>query len=432
MRAKRKKPTAPGKSFFFNTQRNGVPLPEQQLIPANWGSCARRGPPCDQWPNGQPQCYNWHSVGCTGLHCFRTHRHCPNYLEKAGRFCFGDRHRMQCPHSLSVKRGARNSQAMSDFSGDCVKPCTKHRGVKRKRQRRASRQCCINDAGAQLPSSNHMHLGIRLQPSHYRAPSREFPQEEATFSTPETAIPQTPPQVVPARSIAGCSLQRLERISRTMARVLRHDSNFPVRSDGYCQVKRLLQYAPIKTLGATTADIEKVVAGTPESGNLKQRFQLAENNRLVRAAQGFSRAEVDADEICRPLGPDEQWLPCYHGSYMRLWPAIKARGLIPGGHKGRSFRRDIHFSTANPCSSRVPRAASGISDTCNLVIALDLKLALREGILFHVSENGVILSPGNSSHAIPPKYFAQAWDYSCKVPVLLWQRGKPAVEQPAV
>jgi 2'-phosphotransferase len=75
------------------------------------------------------------------------------------------------------------------------------------------------------------------------------------------------------------------------------------------------------------------------------------------------------------------------------WEKIKTEGL-------KKMRRNhIHFgANAN--------ALSGMRRDAEVVIYLDIEAALRDGVAFYISSNGVILSPGVGPHGVvAPKYF---------------------------
>jgi len=154
-------------------------------------------------------------------------------------------------------------------------------------------------------------------------------------------------------------------------------------------VSDLLQVQPLKRLRDTQEDILKAVAACS-----KRRFQIIEwrHDLWVRAVQGFSRSDVEHDKAYRRLFAHDQDIPtrCLHGTYRHLWSSIFRRGLVPGGHRGPTHRRDIHF-----CSDEY----SGMRSDCSLLVWLDLKRALVSGMPFFLNENGVILSPGNANGA---------------------------------
>jgi len=228
---------------------------------------------------------------------------------------------------------------------------------------------------------------------------------------------------------ASHDMHRLEQISRKLSHVLRHGDRVAVRQDGFCQVSELLRLRRLQELGCTLNDLQAVVAGIPESGNTKERFQLYNDSNygpLIRATQGFSRKDVVAEQAYRRLTLSDPVLPgpCVHGTYRWHWESICRSGLLPGGLRGRQQRSEVHFACEEP-GEEGQRAVSGMRSDCNLVIWLDLRRALEEGLPFFMSNNGVVLSPGDSTGCIPPQYFQRAMDYTVDPPLLLWHSGSP-------
>jgi 8-oxo-dGTP pyrophosphatase MutT (NUDIX family) len=86
-----------------------------------------------------------------------------------------------------------------------------------------------------------------------------------------------------------------------------------------------------------------------------------------------------------------------HGTFKRLLPQIFATGL------SRMSRNHIHFAAGST-------AISGIRGNTNVFIYADLQAALSDGIEFYVSDNGVILTPGNVLGILEPKYFKKVVD----------------------
>ena len=53
----------------------------------------------------------------------------------------------------------------------------------------------------------------------------------------------------------------------------------------------------------------------------------------------------------------------------------------------------------------------GIRKSINVLIRINIELAMEEGIEFYVSSNNVILSPGNKDGYILPKYFLEITNF---------------------
>lgn len=73
-------------------------------------------------------------------------------------------------------------------------------------------------------------------------------------------------------------------------------------------------------------------------------------------------------------------------------------------------RNHIHFSIGYPGDGQV---ISGMRNTCNVFIELDLAKALQDGIKMYQSSNNVILTSGIDG-VIDPKYFKRVIDLNDK------------------
>jgi RNA:NAD 2'-phosphotransferase (TPT1/KptA family) len=95
-----------------------------------------------------------------------------------------------------------------------------------------------------------------------------------------------------------------------------------------------------------------------------------------------------------------RWIQCatgtdyhqYH-SYYDCLPDILRDGLC------RMTRQHIHFSIGELGNKEV---VSGMRKTAEVYVHIDLNAALRDGIKFYVSENKVVLSPGEGPKGFLP------------------------------
>ena len=55
-----------------------------------------------------------------------------------------------------------------------------------------------------------------------------------------------------------------------------------------------------------------------------------------------------------------------------------------------------------------PYLVSGIRPNCEVLVYIDLKAVVREGIKFFRGDDGVLWSDGNKQGVIPPKFFLYA------------------------
>ena len=120
-----------------------------------------------------------------------------------------------------------------------------------------------------------------------------------------------------------------------------------VRADGFVSLRSLLACPALRSFRASPEDVARVV-----HANNKQRFALgvdSSGEQLIRANQGHSMPQVQAEDLLRPLRATDVLPPvCVHGTYERHVPAIRARGLLAGGCRGMSYRLHVHFCPHPP------------------------------------------------------------------------------------
>lgn len=200
---------------------------------------------------------------------------------------------------------------------------------------------------------------------------------------------------------------RIYFLGRLLSSILRHralDLNLQIRNDGYVVVNDLLKLG-IKTMAGlplsvyTVDDIMKAV-----EQDSKQRFGLLMENGvlLIRANQGHSIKVIESDKLLKPvLLPDE--IPvCVHGTLMSNLDSILKTGLKKMG------RNHVHFASGLP---REDGVISGMRFSSEVLIYLDSKKALQDGMKLYMSDNSVILTEGFNG-VVPPKYFAQVAKWS--------------------
>ncbi|KAA8915813.1 hypothetical protein TRICI_002023 [Trichomonascus ciferrii] len=90
-----------------------------------------------------------------------------------------------------------------------------------------------------------------------------------------------------------------------------------------------------------------------------------------------------------------------HGTYTEPWNQIKTKGLSV------MRRNHIHLASGKFGQEGV---ISGMRKTADVFIYIDIPKALQEDIKFFISENGVILTPGNSQGLLPPHLFLKVED----------------------
>lgn len=189
------------------------------------------------------------------------------------------------------------------------------------------------------------------------------------------------------------------RLSKSLSYALRHGANrmgLQMGSDGFLFVEELLAHPQFRSY--SLEDVERVV-----NTNDKQRFKLRshpENGCLqIRASQGHSIKVVDLELKPVLAGSPDCPAEAIHGSYLHNWRSIKQQGL------SRMNRKHIHLAPGLPGEDGV---VSGMRKDCDLAVFVDVPKALADGIEFFWSENGVLLTAGNTEGMLLPKYFSRA------------------------
>lgn len=202
------------------------------------------------------------------------------------------------------------------------------------------------------------------------------------------------------RGRGGPGKDRVDALGRLLTRILRHmaaELNLNMKSDGYVKVQDLLQlnlktFANVQLSAHTVDEIKEAVRR-----DNKQRFSLLEENGelLIRANQGHTVKTVESDSLLKPILSAEEVPVCVHGTYKKNLQSILDSGLK------RMERLHVHFSSGLPTDGEV---ISGMRKNVNVLIFLDVRKALEDGMKIYISENRVILTEGFDG-VVPVKYF---------------------------
>jgi len=180
------------------------------------------------------------------------------------------------------------------------------------------------------------------------------------------------------------------KFSKTISYLLRHgalEHKLDIDKQGYVEVKQLLSNNQLQDL---TFDNLKYIVATDNKGRFDLKLVL--DKYYIRANQGHSSDvgnKLNDDEILEEI--TEPLETCLHGTYKSNLDNINKIGL------SKMNRKHIHFTDSLT-------AKSGIRHNCNVVIYIDMKRAMDDGMRFYRSKNGVILSSGING-IIEPKYF---------------------------
>uniref|UniRef100_A0A5B7C2M4 2'-phosphotransferase n=1 Tax=Davidia involucrata TaxID=16924 RepID=A0A5B7C2M4_DAVIN len=211
---------------------------------------------------------------------------------------------------------------------------------------------------------------------------------------------------------SGGGKDKIDALGRLLTRILRHmasELNLNMRSDGYVRVQDLLKlnmktFANIPLRSHTVDDIREAVRK-----DNKQRFSLLEENGelLIRANQGHTLTTIETESLLKPILSAEEVSVCVHGTYKKFLESILEHGLK------QMKRVHVHFSCGLPTDGEV---ISGMRRDVNVLIFLDVRKALEEGMKFYISDNKVILTEGFNG-VVPVKYFEKIESWPDKQPI---------------
>ncbi|KAK2650566.1 hypothetical protein Ddye_018055 [Dipteronia dyeriana] len=204
----------------------------------------------------------------------------------------------------------------------------------------------------------------------------------------------------------------IDALGRLLTRILRHmasELNLNMRSDGYVKVQDLLKlnlktFANMPLQSHTVDEIREAVRR-----DNKQRFSLVEENGelLIRANQGHTITAVETESLLKPILSAEEVTVCVHGTYKKYLELILESGLK------RMERLHVHFSCGLPTDGKV---ISGMRRDINVLIFLDVRKALEDGMKLYISENKVILTEGFDG-AVPVKYIEKIESWPDRRPI---------------
>ncbi|XP_010264162.1 PREDICTED: tRNA 2'-phosphotransferase 1-like [Nelumbo nucifera] len=210
----------------------------------------------------------------------------------------------------------------------------------------------------------------------------------------------------------GPAKDKIDALGRLLTRILRHmatELNLDIRNDGYVKVNDLLKmnmktYANIPLRSHTVDEVREAVRK-----DNKQRFSLLEENGelLIRANQGHTIEIIESESLLKPILSAEEAPVCVHGTYKRNLESILQSGLK------RMKRLHVHFSSGVPTDGSV---ISGMRRDVNVLIFLDVRRALEDGMKLYISDNKVILTEGFDG-VVPVKYFERIETWPDRQPV---------------
>lgn len=182
----------------------------------------------------------------------------------------------------------------------------------------------------------------------------------------------------------------MSKDSRQLVKILRHDLiklGLTPDSEGYVSLTNIKN--TINNLSDLT--IPQVLEIVKVDNKGRMNTKIVDNELYIRANQGHSsnvgQLISDKDSLTLILDPISG---VFHATYKNLFIPISKKGL------NRMGRKHIHIA-------KNLTAKSGKRNDCDLLVYIDMKGAMEDGILFYESLNGVILTEGTDG-VLDPKY----------------------------
>ncbi|RDB15820.1 putative tRNA 2'-phosphotransferase [Hypsizygus marmoreus] len=252
-------------------------------------------------------------------------------------------------------------------------------------------------------------------PSTSQESSNPHPNAKPTKTPRKKPEPgQKPPgsakQGGPANQKGAGKLRGLEkdspevRLSKTLSWLLRHGAKgegLPMRADGYVKVTDLLANPKLKGQGLELARLKEIVAA-----DAKKRYDLISEGEgdeavwWIRANQGHSIKTVKLELCPITSAADIPTGVAVHGTSRKAWELISKEGL------SKMKRNHIHIAQAVAGENVI----SGMRNSSQIFIFIDLQKALDAGIKFFFSDNGVILTEGNEKGILGTEFFERVED----------------------
>lgn len=166
-------------------------------------------------------------------------------------------------------------------------------------------------------------------------------------------------------------MSKNESLSKYLCKVLRHQPDLihiEVDEEGNVDVEELIE--KVNTYSKFTLDRETLETIVKE--DQKGRYAFNASHTLIRCVQGHSIPIVGTLKVATP--PDL----LYHGTATRFLDSIMKEGLKP-------MRRNyVHLSLDKQTATKVGKRHGKV-----VILEVDCKQMVEDGIQFKVAENGV-------------------------------------------
>jgi 2'-phosphotransferase len=209
-----------------------------------------------------------------------------------------------------------------------------------------------------------------------------------------------------------------------MAWLLRHgaeEEGLQFLEGGFLNLSDVLANRKFRSMKVTFAEVKDVVAADE-----KQRYSMVSKEDadassdkpadfLIRANQGHS-VKMEDEGLLKPVTKDDMPASAVHGTTHAAWSLIVASG----GLKAMG-RNHVHFASGLPAGFKsvvedgesagdAAPVISGMRKTSTILVFLDLAKAMDAGLVFGMSDNGVVLTEGNKEGLVPLEFFQRVED----------------------
>jgi 2'-phosphotransferase len=217
---------------------------------------------------------------------------------------------------------------------------------------------------------------------------------------------------------------RATQVSKKMAWLLRHgaeEEGLQFLEGGFLNLSDVLANRKFRSMKVTFAEVKDVVAADE-----KQRYSMVSKEDadassdkpadfLIRANQGHS-VKMEDEGLLKPVTKDDMPASAVHGTTHAAWSLIVASG----GLKAMG-RNHVHFASGLPAGFKsvvedgesagdAAPVISGMRKTSTILVFLDLAKAMDAGLVFGMSDNGVVLTEGNKEGLVPLEFFQRVED----------------------
>ncbi|KAG1743116.1 KptA family-domain-containing protein [Suillus lakei] len=196
------------------------------------------------------------------------------------------------------------------------------------------------------------------------------------------------------------------RVSKSLSWLLRHgakNAGLDMREDGYAKVSDVLSNPMFREVNFS--QLQEISLGHPDSPS---------DIWWIRANQGHSLKTVTLD--MQPVTSALNVPMAVHGTTLSAWESIATQGL------SKMNRNHIHLAQGIPGDNVI----SGMRNSSQVLIFIDVQKALDAGIPFYLSANGVVLTDGNEGF-LSPIYFQRVEFAKGRLPVPGWEGAGPVV-----